>query len=140
MMPETPPNNLKGIVAEIAQVIGDKDANSLALRLSGQRIYCCEGSVSDEHPVVFAIGKEQTEKLFAYFAGDTLELPTNHSYRVSRDAHIRKLYRQDGMDANEIASRFSLSRRQIFYIVGAGKKQRPAPKPEPATEKQGDLF
>lgn len=139
-MPKAPSSNLKGVVAEIAQVIGEKDANALALRLSGQRIYCCEGSVSDEHPVVFAIGKEKTEELFAYFAGDTLELPSNHSYRVSRDAHIRKLYRQDGVHVNDIASKFSLSRRQIFYILGSGKKQSPKSKPKQSTEQQGSLF
>ena len=109
------------VITEISEVIGEERALILAGRLGGSRIYCNpEADLKASH-VSLAIGEEAARDLFNHFAGEMLQLPTKHTYRVHRDDFIRT---SQGINADQLALMFGLSRRQVFYILSTGTDEQ----------------
>jgi hypothetical protein len=123
------------VMEEISEVIGEELALILAGRLGGSRIYCNLDADLKTNPVALAVGEEAARKLFEHYSGEMIELPTKHAYREYRDDFIRT---SEGINADQLALMFGLSRRQVFYIRSNGKDE-----PEEAialNTMQGCLF
>jgi hypothetical protein len=111
-----------GLLGDIACAIGEVPALVLVSRMGGARIYCNASNVLDDSPVVLAIGKEGTQKLFNYFAGECIDLPTKHVYRAKRDDMVIELNKDNTVNA--IALKLGISRRQVYNILAKARDAR----------------
>ena len=114
--------SFNGILGDIACAIGEVTALVLVSRMGGARIYCDANNVLDDSPVVLAIGKEATQKLFNYFAGECIDLPTKHVYRAKRDDMVIELNKDNTVNA--IALKLGISRRQVYNILAKARDAR----------------
>ena len=105
-------------LAELVDVIGVAATLALAERCGGMRVYVpMEEHLSADHELVKLLGEATARELSRARAKEILDVPHAAAYlRELRDREIRAAYQAESAD--RLASRYRLSRRQIFVIVG----------------------
>ena len=116
MQPRANADELPPMLADLATTIGTAATLKLLDRFGGTRLYV-PGRVGDEHPLVFAIGKEAADKLVAVYGRERIDVPrASEMWRASRDADIRDRYRA-GETAAELARYYQVTERTIYRIL-----------------------
>lgn len=124
-----PADHLPPSLAELVRLIGFPATLKLVERFGGGRLYVpLEEHLNDQHAIVLAIGKEAARKLSRDRATEILEIPRAAAYmRVVRDTIMREQY--ETKSATDLAREYGMTRRNVFYRVGAAND-----------DEQDDLF
>lgn len=124
-----PADHLPPSLADLVRLIGFAATLKLVERFGGGRLYVpLEQHLTEQHPIVRAIGKEAARKLARDRKTEILEIPRAVAYmRVVRDRLMREQY--ETRSASELAREYGMTRRNVFYRVGAAND-----------DEQGDLF
>jgi hypothetical protein len=124
---KSPVAGLPPKLEELVEAIGFSATLKLVDRWGGVRLYVpLEEHLTPEHAIVKELGAENAAKL-ARTHNEWLEVPRAARYlRMVRNRVIR----ETGTSASRLARKFSMTRRNIFYIRAA----------EEAEQLQLDLF
>lgn len=105
---------LPGVLQEIAELVGDQAALTIASRAGGTRIYF-PAKADNEHWLVASIGRDAADKVCAHFAvderrGQRIEIPlyVGGSYRQLVRAIAERVHK---MDADDEASSTKIARK-----------------------------
>lgn len=124
-----PADYLPKSLADLVKLMGFQATLKLVERFGGLPLYVPrEEHLNEEHGIVAAIGAEAARKLSRDRGTETLEIPRAAAYlRRVRDQLMREKYETNS--ASELAREFGMTRRNVFYRVGADED-----------DDQGDLF
>lgn len=112
---------LPGVLAEIAELIGEAGALAIAARVGGTRIYL-PARIDNDHWLVAAIGMVPAVKLCAHFAVDSkrgarIEIPLaiGSGYRQYLRAVQQRIHQldQDGFSVSQIARKVGTTERAV---------------------------
>ncbi|MBR0962209.1 hypothetical protein [Bradyrhizobium japonicum] len=107
---------LPGVLAEIAELVGNAKALQIAAHAGGTRVYF-PSKVHPDHWLVQCIGLEATTKLLERFAGDTCDIPQagHGSYARFRRAIVRDIAQAqaDNKSSKTIAREVGVSQRTV---------------------------
>lgn len=99
-------------MAELASVIGEDGARSLARRLGGTTIYVPR-AVGEHHPLRAALGEETAARFIAWYGGSRVNIPK----QPERHARVRELHRAGTLTVAAIAVETNFSERQVYRII-----------------------
>lgn len=124
-----PAEHLPPSLADLVRLIGFPATLKLVERFGGGRLYVpLEEHLTEQHAIVLAIGKEAARKLSRDRSTEILEIPRAATYmRAVRDTLMREQY--ETKSASELAREYGMTRRNVFYRVGADED-----------DEQTDLF
>ena len=124
-----PADYLPPSLADLVKLIGFPATLKLVEHFGGLPLYVPrEEHLRAEHGIVAAIGADPARKLARDRGTETLEIPRAAAYlRRVRDQLMREKY--ETSSASELAREFGMTRRNVFYRVGADND-----------DEQGDLF
>lgn len=132
---------LPGVLAEIAELIGEAGALAIAARVGGTRIYL-PATLDDDHWLVAAIGAEPAKKLCKHFAvegkrGQRIEIPlaVGGTYRQYLRHVQQRIHELDGegFSANEIARKVGTTERAVHRARAKHRGSKPG-------DRQRSLF
>jgi hypothetical protein len=112
---------LPGVLAEIAELVGDQAALTIASRAGGTRIYF-PAKADDKHWLVASIGRAAADKVCAHFTvderrGQRIEIPlyVGGSYRQLVRAIAERTHKMDkeGASSTEIARKVGVTQRSV---------------------------
>lgn len=114
-----PADHLPPSLAELVRLIGFTATLKLVERFGGGRLYVpLEGHLTEQHPIVRAIGKDAARKLSRDRKTEILEIPRAVAYmRVVRDAMMREQYQTQS--ASALAREHGMTRRNVFLRLAA---------------------
>ncbi|MEO8343372.1 MAG: Mor transcription activator family protein [Gallionella sp.] len=123
-----------GVLAEIADAIGEDAAMTIANQYGGTRLYVPK-RIQVVHPLAELLGMEAAQKLASVLGGqDHFDIPQAVALkRAKRNAQIFA-DRAEGASVSELARKNSMSERNIRAIFAARRvfettKQKPSGKP-----------
>ena len=132
---------LPGVLAEIAELIGEAGALAIAARVGGTRIYL-PATLDDDHWLVAAIGADQAKKLCKHFAvegkrGQRIEIPlavggTYRQYLRRVQQRIHELD-EEGFSATVIARKVGTTERAVHRARAKHRGSKPG-------DRQRSLF
>jgi len=131
---------LPGVLAEVAEVVGEAAAIALASHAGGTRVYL-PAHPSADHWLVQALGAEDAAKLCAHFAvdgqrGQRLDIPlyVGGTYRQMMRSIAERVHKMDEADASsqEIARKVGITQRSVHRHRARHRGRR--------SSKQGQLF
>lgn len=100
---------------DLAGVLGSEAAETLCAEAGGRRVYVPAVPEAAD-PIARAVGIVAARDLASVWGAQQIELPSLASARRTlRNACIRRAY--TGANADELAARHGLTRRQIFNIL-----------------------
>lgn len=132
---------LPGVLAEIAELVGDAAALAIAAHAGGTRVYF-PASPSEDHWLVEAIGQPAAQKLCKYFAvdlrrGQRVEIPlaVGGSYRQWLRAVQKRVHQLDaeGLSSFEIARKVGITQRAVHRARAKHRGSKPG-------DRQHSLF
>jgi hypothetical protein len=132
--------NLPGILAEIAQLVGEPAAVNIAARVGGSRVYI-PATVADDHWLVECVGRAKAEQICRHFAvdggGQEIDVPIagGGAYAQLRRAVARRIHELDlaKKSEREIAKDVRVTGRTV-------RRHRRAHRGGGKGDKQGRLF
>ncbi|MGW1423640.1 hypothetical protein ACWAT4_26365 [Bradyrhizobium manausense] len=126
---------LPGVLAEIAELVGNAKALQIAAHAGGTRIYF-PSKVHPDHWLVQCVGLDAAGKILERFAGDTCDIPQagHGSYARFRRSVAARIEQLEGEDASskDIARDVGVSQRTVH--------RRRAARRERKNSKQRSLF
>src|SRR4051794_15314441 len=115
-------DKLPGVLGEIAELVGEQAAITIASRAGGTRIYF-PAKADDKHWLVQAIGRAAADKVCAHFTvdgarGQRIEIPlyVGGSYRQLVRAIAERVHKMDTEEAassTEIARKVGVTQRSV---------------------------
>ena len=117
--------DLPGILAEVANALGDDKARVLAKAFGGRRFYVPR-KVQAEHPINLALGYDAAEELVRLFGGNTINVLLGPEAKSARNAAAILAMTARGVHANDIADVLSICVRTVQRV-----KSRAAGQAEP---------
>lgn len=107
---------LPGVLAEIAELVGDAKALQIAAHAGGTRVYF-PSRVHPDHWLVQCVGLDDAAKILERFAGDTCDIPQagHGSFAQFRRGIAQRIHELDGEDksSKDIAREVGVSQRTI---------------------------
>jgi hypothetical protein len=111
---------LPGVLAEIAELVGEQAALTIASRAGGTRIYF-PATADDKHWLVASIGREAADKVCAHFAvdrrGQRIEIPlfVGGTFQQLVRAVAKRVHELDGDGASssEIVRKVGITQRSV---------------------------
>lgn len=126
---------LPGVLAEIAELVGNAKALQIAAHAGGTRVYF-PSKVHPDHWLVQCVGLEAASKILERFAGDTCDIPQagHGSFARFRRGIAQRIEQLEGEDksSKEIARDVGVSQRTIHRRRKSQRDRR--------NDKQGSLF
>ena len=126
--------DLPEFLQEIVELIGFEATLRLVERFGGIRVWVPDRprKLTEEHPLVIAVGIVAARKMCERFALEFLPIPkATAAIRHARNRQILHLYQVEGWTAARLARHFELTERQIYSILAT---------PAPAESIQAALF
>lgn len=107
---------LPGVLAEIAELVGNAKALQIAAHAGGTRVYF-PSRVHPDHWLVQCVGLEATGKILERFAGDTCDIPQagHGSLAQFRRGIAKRIHELDGDEksSKHIAREVGVSQRTV---------------------------
>ena len=107
-------------------LIGDSETGRLIEIWRGEKIYI-PIYISRDHPVAQVIGMAAARRLAAIYGGESLLVPTGFRRRLEKRNRAIVAARRAGDTVEKIRRRYGLSRRTIFYVLAAAKREGHSP-------------
>ena len=109
------------VAQDLAHLIGEDKALLFLRKFKGQRFYIPSSrrgmNLANFASTAVVIGKKNTEKIYSFYAGTTLEVPTCRSaFNASRNRQSRQHF-DAGKSISQLIAISRLSKRSIFYIL-----------------------
>ena len=121
---EKHPASFTGVLAEIAEIIGENGASLIADHYGGRRLYFPVNMQMDSHPLAQLIGLGGAQKLSNVFCGEDVEIPLCAAReRARRNAQILA-DRAAGMSVREAAKKYRMTERCVRLICASSQKKR----------------
>lgn len=99
-------------LAQIAEVLGDTEALTLARRFGGTRLYVPK-IIGDNHPICAVLGRDTANRLAAWAGGGSLDIPK----QAARRAHVRDLHSRGTLTISQIAVETSYTERHVYRLL-----------------------
>ena len=126
---------LPGVLAEIAELVGDAKALQIAAHAGGTRVYF-PSKLHPDHWLVQCVGLADAGKILERFAGDTCDIPQagHGSYARFRRGVAQRIEQREaeGASSKDIARDVGVSQRTIH--------RRRKARRDKVNDKQGSLF
>ncbi|MEL7232349.1 MAG: hypothetical protein AAGJ85_07555 [Pseudomonadota bacterium] len=107
---------LTGFLRELADLIGPTGAFALARVYGGRSVYVPE-AIADDHGLFHLLGREASDKLSEYYAGDRINVPLGP---YSRHGTIKRAVadhlKAGNMSAAQIAKALDCSERWVWEV------------------------
>ena len=107
--------DLAGVLAEVADALGEDKARVLAKAFGGRRLYV-PSKVQAEHPIALALGHPAAEELVKMFRGKTIDVPLGPASASARNAAAILTMAARGSDTHEIAKALCICARTVQRV------------------------
>jgi len=114
-------DKLPGVLAEIAELVGEQAAIAIASRAGGTRVYF-PAKADDKHWLVQSIGRAAADQVCAHFSvderrGQRIDIPlyVGGTYRQMIRAIAERVHKldEDGGTSSEIVRKVGLTQRSV---------------------------
>lgn len=106
---------------DIAEHCGEDLAVHLVARAGGQRLYVPASEyLTDDHPLVVAVGLDAARRLAEHFAGERLEVPTSLAPSAARPRVLALA--AAGKKIREIAAACGITEVRVYQLLAAERR------------------